>query len=135
MFRKRLLRGLTEINSDIGKLETPRERINMRTNYLWLLALIGVIIVFWNIIRSDQEEAARKCEERDRLSNIKSDKQQIEIGRLQIKMDSIELKSRIVADSLKYRIFEVEMEVNANRRETIHQQKTLIKRANQFLGK
>lgn len=128
MFRQKILKGIADINGDIGKLATPYERINARTNYVWTLALIGVIIIFWNIHRNDQNEAARECKERDRLSNIKIDRQQIQI-------DSLRLKYLIDVDSLKYRIFELEKEMYVNRLETINQKKVLIKRAKQFLKK
>lgn len=126
MFRKRLLRGFTEINSDISKLETPHERITTRTYLVMTLGLIGVVIIFWNIIRADQADIRAECKERNRTNNIKIDRQQIEI-------DSLKLKYRIDVDSLRYRIFEVEKEMYENRLETIKQKKILINKAKEFL--
>lgn len=131
MFKLKLLKGITEIDRDIGKLETPHERITTRTYLFMTMALIGVIIIFWNIIRSNQVDAQRECKERDRLSNIKIDRQQIEIDSLILK----NIEYRFEGDSIRYRLFEVEKEMYENRVETINQKKVLIKKAKQFLKK
>lgn len=126
MFKKTLLKGLGEINTDIGNLKTPQERNHARTYLMIVLILITVVSVFWNIIRNDQKEKVKyletrmaelsaECKERDRRNEIEK------------------YRNRFEMDSLKQAIFDVVKEMYENRLETVTQKKILIKKAKAFL--
>lgn len=126
MFRK------LPILKAIGELP-PRERLIFLLPISAVMTLTGVVVIFWNIIQSDQKEKDGNYKDQrqeDRLDcNEKIRRDSIRIVRLEIANEKhIERE-----DSLTRALYLVERDTYENRIETIKQKRILIRKAKDLL--
>lgn len=126
--RKFFQRGLANIDGDIGKLETPHERITFRTYFSITVLSAVIIFLMVKIILNDQKDKVNDL--REQMVEFKTE------CRRKSKQDSIEIeKLKVNVDSFRTAFYGVVKEMYENRLETVKQNDLEKKHLKELLKK